>query len=136
MTDHHDVIGAFVDNEPIEAEDLAAALATPDGRDYLIDLLVLRGLVADGGGALTRSAGAAKKTSRYAFWLPAVAAALLTLGAGGGYLAGRVLSNHPSVSAPVASDSEISTPGAVAPAPTHVIRMEKGVDWNERSGGN
>ena len=50
MTDHHDIIAAFVDNEPVGAEDLAAALAAPEGRDYLIDLLVLRGFVGDGGG--------------------------------------------------------------------------------------
>jgi hypothetical protein len=136
MTDHHDVIGAFVDNEPIEAEDLAAALATPDGRDYLIDLLVLRGLVADGGSRLTRSAVVPKKTSRYVFWLPAIAAALITIGVGAGFIAGRLLSNRATPAAPASDSADISTPAVVAPAPTHVIRMETGVNWNERSGGN
>jgi hypothetical protein len=136
MTDHQDVIGAFVDNEPIEAEELAAALATPDGRDYLIDLLVLRNLVAEGGSRLTRSVVVPKKTSRYVFWLPAVAAALITIGVGAGFVAGRLLSNHVTPSAPVSDSADISTPAVIAPAPTHVIRMEKGVDWNERSGGN
>jgi hypothetical protein len=137
MTDHHDVIGAFVDNEPIEAEELAAALAMPDGRDYLIDMLVLRGLVADGGSRLTRSAVVSKKkTSRAVFWLPAVAAALLTIGVGTGFVAGRLLSNRATPVAPVSDSADINTPAVVAPAPTHVIRMEKGVDWNERSGGN
>ena len=136
MTDHHDVIGAFVDNEPIEAEELAAALATPDGRDYLIDVLVLRGLVTDGGSRLTRAAIVPKKTSRYVFWLPAVAAALLTIGVGTGFVAGRLLSNRAAPVAPVSDNADINTPAVVAPAPTHVIRMEKGVDWNERSGGN
>lgn len=137
MTDHHDVIGAFVDNEPIEAEDLAAALATPDGRDYLIDVLVLRGLVADGGSRLTRSAVVPKKkTSQYVFWLPAIAAALITIGVGAGFVAGRVISNRVTPAAPVSDSADISAPAVVAPAPTHVIRMEKGVDWNERSGGN
>ena len=136
MTDHHDVIGAFVDNEPIEAEDLAAALATPDGRDYLIDLLVLRGLVADGGSRLTRSAIVPKKASRYGFWLPAIAAALITIGVGAGFVAGRLLSNRATPAAPVSDAADLSMPAVVAPAPTHVIRMETGVNWNERSGGN
>jgi hypothetical protein len=43
MTDHHDVIAAFVDNEPVGAAELDAALATPEGREYLIDLLVCAG---------------------------------------------------------------------------------------------
>ena len=135
MTDNHDVIGAFVDNEPIEAEELAAALATPDGRHYLIDLLVLRGLVADGG-SLTRSAVVPKKTSRYVYWLPAIAAALITIGVGAGFVAGRLFANRTTPAAAVSDSADISTPAVVAPAPTHVIRMEKGVDWNERSGGN
>ena len=136
MTDHHDVIGAFVDNEQIEAEELAAALATPDGRDYLIDTLVLRGLVADGGSGLTRAAIVSKKTPQRVYWLPAIAAALITIGAGAGFVAGRLLVNRAAPVAPVSDSADISTPAVVAPAPTHVIRMEKGVDWNERSGGN
>ncbi len=136
MTDHHDVIGAFLDNEAIEAEELAAALATPDGRDYLIDMLVLRGLVADGGSGLTRATFAPKKKPRYVYWLPAVAAALITVGAGAGFLAGRLLAAHTAPVAPISDSADITTPAIVAPAPTHVIRMEKGVDWNERSGGN
>jgi hypothetical protein len=136
MTDHRDAIGAFVDNEPVEAEELAAALATPDGRNYLIDMLVLRGLIADGGSGLTRAAVAPKKAPRYVYWLPAVAAALITVGAGAGFLAGRLLATHTAPAAPVSDTADITTPAVVAPAPTHVIRMEKGVDWNERSGGN
>jgi hypothetical protein len=146
MTNHEDVISAFVDNEPVGAEDLATALAEPDGRAYLIDLLVLRGLVSDGlpdalkpGGAISRTQPAANRRSKSAFWLPMAAAALVTVGLGAGFVAGRVLDRR----APVPSPTPVSTgleptqtAAPSAPAPTHVIHMEKGVDWNERSGGN
>jgi hypothetical protein len=144
MTNHHDVIGAFVDNESINAEDLAAALATPDGREYLIDLLVLRGLVSDGlpdalkpGAAPGRVVAAAGRRSSSAFWLPVAAAALVAIGLGAGFIAGRALDRPARLTPPVVAQTPAADAGtAVAPAPTHVIHMEKGVDWNERSGGN
>jgi len=142
MTNHHDVIGAFVDNEPVGAEELAAALALPDGRDYLIDLLVLRGLVTDGlpealkpGVTIGRPQPAGARGSKSAFWLPIAAAALVTVGMGAGFIAGRVLDRRAPVVTPP-SVFEPSTAPSSAPAPTHIIHMEKGVDWNERSGGN
>ena len=39
----HDVISAFLDNEPFDAQELSATLATSEGRDLLIDLVALRG---------------------------------------------------------------------------------------------
>jgi len=144
MTDHHDVIAAFVDNEPVGAEELDAALATPDGREYLIDLLVLRGLVSGGLPDGLRSAGAAGRSqanagrgSKSVFWLPVAAAALVAVGLGAGFVGGRVLDRHAPAVAPAAVVTEPApADGPSAPAPTHVIHMEKGVDWNERSGGN
>ena len=47
MTDHRDVVEAFLDREPVEAAALERALAHADGREYFIDLLVLRGLVGN-----------------------------------------------------------------------------------------
>jgi anti-sigma factor RsiW len=144
MTNYEDVIEAFVDNEPVGAGELAAALAAPDGRQYLIDLLVLRGLVSDGlpdalkpGGAIGRSQPAAARRSKSMFWLPVAAAALVTVGLGAGFIAGRALDRQAPSTPPVVTQTPaVETGTAVAPAPTHVIRMEKGVDWNERSGGN
>jgi hypothetical protein len=149
MTDYQDVIAGFVDSEPVEAHALGDALARPEGRAYLIDLLVLRGLVsgahtvgsraanvAGGIGARgLQSAGSSRLSHR---WLSV--AALLTMGVAGGFLAARLM----FVRGPVNQVNggrppvEIVTPSSpsAAPAPTHVIRMEKGVDWNERSGGN
>lgn len=42
----HDVISAFVDDEPFDPQALADALAAPDGRELLIDILALRHLTA------------------------------------------------------------------------------------------
>ena len=44
MTINCEVISAFIDDEPFDSEDLANALATPEGRDFLIDAIALRRL--------------------------------------------------------------------------------------------
>jgi hypothetical protein len=46
---NHEVISAFLDNEPFEAAALGAALADPEGRELLLDLIALRSLVNDDG---------------------------------------------------------------------------------------
>jgi hypothetical protein len=43
----HDVISAFLDNEPFDASELARALADPEGRELLLDLVAMRTLVRD-----------------------------------------------------------------------------------------
>ena len=139
MTDYQDVIAGFVDNEAVEAEALGVALARPEGREYLLDLLVLRGLV--GGAQVTGTRSASASTSPQAvsssrprgFWL--ALAAFLAVGVAAGYLAGRLAIMRAPVSGSAATDDKVSSEIS-APAPTHVIRMEKGVDWNEKSGGN
>ena len=45
MSSTHDVISAFLDDEPFDANQLAEALSDPGGRDLLLDLLALRHLV-------------------------------------------------------------------------------------------
>jgi hypothetical protein len=159
MTDYQDVIAGFVDSEPVEAHALGDALARPEGRAYLIDLLVLRGLVSGahtanvaGGRAANATGGRAAYvagglgarglqsagSSHSHRWLSV--AALLTMGVAGGFLAARLMFVRGPVDQvnDVRPPVEIVTPSSpsAAPAPTHVIRMEKGVDWNERSGGN
>jgi|SRR5262245_25494459 len=42
MNTHHEVISAFLDDEPFEPQALADALADPAGRDLLIDFVLLR----------------------------------------------------------------------------------------------
>lgn len=130
MTDRLDLIAAFVDGEPVSAPELSAALAHEDARTYLIDVLAIRGLL-DGRSQLPTVSVVPPKQKRVR-WFTA-AAALVVAGVAGGYSAGRhavtpeVDSGRPGLASPAP---------AGAPAPTHVFRMENGVNWNERTGGN
>ena len=44
MNPNCEVISAFIDDDPVDPEALANALATPEGRSFLIDAIALRGL--------------------------------------------------------------------------------------------
>ena len=129
MTDHRDVVEAFLDREPVEAAALEQALADADSREYFIDLLVLRGLVGNAPIAADPPTPRLRR-GQSALWL-AAAAALVAVGTTGGYVAGRV-NDRPSASPRV----EQAPTAPAAPTPTHVIRLENGVTWNEKSGGN
>jgi len=144
MTDHRDVIEAFADNEPVRADALEAAFADAGARSHLIDVLVLRGLVGEavhartlrvaGAGEKTEPAGVEKSAARRGLWLTA-AAAMVAIGIAGGFMAGRSGARF-SPAQPVVTDvPSDDAAGSIAPAPTHVIRLENGVDWNEGSGG-
>jgi hypothetical protein len=63
--DTHDVISAFIDNEPFDAGELARALSQPGGRDLLLDLVALRALVQEDGMAPAPAArpGAGTRTT-------------------------------------------------------------------------
>lgn len=45
--DTHEVVSAFLDDEPFAPADLASALADPGGRQVLLELVALRTLVRD-----------------------------------------------------------------------------------------
>ena len=130
MTDRLDLIAAFADGEPVPATELGAALAHEDARAYLIDVLALRSLV-DGRPQVPAVHLTAPPRNRVR-WVTA-AAALVVAGVAGGYSAGR----HTVTPAADAGRTAVVAPApAGAPAPTHVFRMENGVNWNERTGGN
>jgi len=77
----HEVISAFIDNEPFDAAELAAALTHPDGRTVLIDLVTLRHIVQpDEQPAVISPARPAK---RPAVWIAAAAAGLVMAMVGG-----------------------------------------------------
>ena len=104
MSDAHEVISSFLDDEPFNPDRLAEALGEPAGRDLLIDLIALRHLTLDEGNdapALT------DRQPRRSSWpaLAAVAAVLVALV--GGYLAGQ-------------RRSEVTL--SVAPAATRVVQ--------------
>jgi hypothetical protein len=136
MTDHLDVIAAFADGEHVEGDALKAALADEAGREYLVDLLALRGLVSE---APAPRAAAIEPPRRSAAWRLLPVAALLVAGVSGGIAIGRQTTGSitpaplPPIVTAQAIPPELRIP---APAPTRVIKLETGTSWNERSGGN
>jgi hypothetical protein len=105
MSQTHEVISAFLDGEAFDPAALGEALADPDGRTMLIDLLALRHLVAASPdvSAVVRPRRAPRRTL-------AVAAAALVLATFLGYsLGGRRAA---------AAD--------VAPTPTRIVQPTTG----------
>jgi len=132
MTEWQDVIEAFADGESVDADHLKSALALAEGRDHLVDVLLVRQLVGSQGATrpLAVSAPARKAAVRWG-WISA-AAATIVLSVAGGYAVGhRTTGTTASAST---SDAQLVT--SPAPAPTRVIQLENGVDWTERGGGN
>jgi hypothetical protein len=136
MAEAHSVIAAFVDGERVAPDALAQALADQAGRDYLIDLLVLRRLVQTAGPEMEietpRLAPLARGRSRWLGIAAALVASVL-----GGYVAGRRTApvvDVPAVAAVVEKSPQPARP-ETAPQPTRVIRLEPGVDWKENIGG-
>lgn len=127
MSDVHDVIEAFIDGEYVDPPLLKQALSEEAGRDLLVELLVLRGLVAGQPAARSAAAGAPSRSRASRLRLVAAAACLAGAGVFGGYLAGT------RQTATVAHPAAVTA--APAPVPTHVIRLENGIDWNEKVGG-
>jgi hypothetical protein len=123
----HDVISAFLDNEPFDGPELSSALATAEGRELLLDLIAMRSLVSPPD-AIAGAPATVKRPTRW--FLASAAAAVVTLVAG--YQMGRVSQSHLPASGPGA------TAAVVAPEPTAVIQFEPGVNWTEtpRAGGN
>lgn len=123
MPNSHEVISAFVDNEPFDAQELAAALADPAGRELLLDLLALGQLVQpEKAPALMMAPRAAHRGLRL------LAAAAVMLALLGGYQLGR----H---TAPTAVEMTSVRASDVPPAPTRVIDLTPGVNWHDNSGG-
>lgn len=103
MNETHEVISAFLDDEPFDASQLVEALAEPAGRDLLVDLIALRHLARSGDKEphLLRDQKPWRASLR-----AIVAAAAVLVALVGGYLIGE---RH----------SETGLPGA--PAATRVV---------------
>ena len=128
MSDIHTVIEAFADNELVDPARLKEALATDEGRDHLVDLLVLRGFVRGGAASVPKlvEKPVPLGASRTRWLSAAVVTAAVSLA--GGYYAGQQ-------SAPVQSlDGAAPAIAASAPAPTRVIKLEDSADWIDRAG--
>ena len=100
-TDTHAAISAFLDDEPFEAAELAAALAHPAGRTLLIDLVALRHIVQP-----DEPVAAATGTFR-SRWRPLLATAAMLVALAGGYVIG---------------DRRGAVESSVPPAPTRVVQ--------------
>jgi hypothetical protein len=117
----HEVISAFLDNEPFDPRELADALATEEGRDMLLDVVAMRALAQVPDVPAADAGGRPRVTPRGApVWLLAAAAVLVAALAG--YGAGRQV--HPA-----------QTP---VPDATATFTFQPGVNWTESpaEGGN
>jgi hypothetical protein len=101
MTQTHAVISAFMDDEPFDAAELAAALADPEGRTLLIDLVALRHIVQPDEASVSTIATFPSR------WRPLIATAAMLVALAGGYFLGERRS--------VAEPSE-------PPAPTRIVQ--------------
>lgn len=133
MDTDFDTLAAWADGESVDRGAVVRALETAEGRDYVVDLMALRRLVmVTTPAAPSSEARVAAPPHRRWYVLPAAAAAVLCVAAG--YVAGMTT---PRTIAPAPTAIPASLPATVsAPAPTHVIRFEAGVDWRETTGGN
>jgi hypothetical protein len=124
-------IAAFLDGEDVDARALKDALSDAEGRDYFVDLLVLRRSVQatfEPRGAVT----AVPRTSR----LRALAvAAAVVIALGSGYAAGRFAvaeTREPEMSPVVVEFGQFAPPPA--PEPTRVIELTPGRNWKDEGG--
>lgn len=115
----HDVISAFLDNEPFDPQELADALATSEGREQLIDFVAMRAL-AQVPDVPAATAPTRRSNRGVPVWLLAAAAVLVA--AVVGYGAGR----------------QVNPPQIRVPEATAVFTFEPGVNWSETTptGGN
>jgi hypothetical protein len=102
MTDRHTVISAFMDDEPFDAAELAAALSDPEGRSLLIDLVALRHIVQPEEPVATAPAGTFRSR-----WRPLLATAAMLVALAGGYVLG---------------DRRSAVEQSEPPAPTRVVQ--------------
>ena len=115
-----EVVAAFVDGERVDTLALKTALAQPEARDYLADLIALREVMAQAG---STPAAAARPSRR---WLIGAAAAVM-LSLSGGYALGLRLGGTGTGDGSVVAN----TP---APQPTRVIEVSPGAS-NVPQGG-
>lgn len=115
MTDTHDVISAFLDDEPFDANRLAAALSEPSGRELLIDLIALRHLTQSGEGSAVPLV-----ERRPRAWRGLVAAAVLVALAGGYFVGER--RSEMNTSTPPPATRVVAAPAAWQDVPLGRMR--------------
>ena len=86
MNTDHEVISAFLDDEPFEPQALTDTLAEPAGRDLLIDFVLLRYVAQLQESASVITPTSAPRSNRPLYW---IAAAALVVALLGGYQLGQ-----------------------------------------------
>jgi hypothetical protein len=105
--DRHDVISAFLDDEPFEANELAEALSDPEGRALLLDLIALRHLTRNG---RDQAPSATSVRPRRFEIRPLLAAAAVLMALVGGYFVGEQRAEQ-TPSSPPAATRVVEAPG-------------------------
>ncbi len=136
--DHElEVIDALVDGERVDRDELKRALASPKGRDYLVDVLELRQAC----GEMATLPGVPESAPRRIVLTRWAAVAALVVCSLGAYAVGHYMDRLPgspqaAPSAAAVNHDASRDPQRSAPAPTRIIRLQPGVDWTEKAGGN
>lgn len=133
------VIDSFIDGERVDPDALKTALAGPAGRDYFVDVWLMREAVHAEAAAETPPMLAVPVTPQRASrrWIPAVAAAIAGALVGGyavGYRSGGVAPAPAPVVSPITAVSAPPPSAFPAPPPTRVIQLE--FHPNTTAGGN
>ena len=100
MNTNHEVISAFLDDEPFEPQALAEALADPAGRDLLIDFVLLRHVAQSEESARVVTPSPALQSKRRLYLVAAAAVVVSLLG---GYQLGQRGSTDDSPQPPAAT---------------------------------
>ena len=133
METQFDALAAWVDGEPVARTDVALALETPEGRDYVLDIMALRHMVDVTTPTLLPKVSPHQRRR----WPALAAAAAVVLCAAGGFAAGRLVAPV-RVAKPNAQGAvvvPVITPASMtAPAPTRVIRLQEDTSWRESGG--
>ena len=115
MNTNHQVVSAFLDDEPFEPQALADALADPAGRELLIDFVLLRHVAESEESAAVVTPAPALRSKRPVYLVAAAAVVVALLG---GYQLGQRQS---------ATDDSLRPPAA-----TRVVQSEP--VWQELGG--
>ncbi len=118
MNEMHEVISAFLDDEPFDPSQLADALSEQGGRDLLLDLLALRHVVQPQGREVPASL--AQRPRRAPLQALVAAAAVLVALAGGYFLGERRGGN--ALSATPAAMRVVDAPAAWQEVPSGRMR--------------
>lgn len=100
MSTTQDVISAFLDDEPFDGQELAAALSQPEGRELLLDMVALRHLTQPNVAQMSVPGMAPHRPSTLRM---ALAAAAVIVAMAGGYFTGQRRGEIEATAAPPAT---------------------------------